>query len=169
MAWIRGTSGEMRTLPLRAALLLFSRRSDLAAQEFTPHKALELVATSLASILLAFVITIAIGFAAAAQEHHHPPQDADIHDKFYATWMRPDNPKMSCCNKQDCYSPSAVAYRNGSWWATRREDGKWLRIPHEKVEYNRNSPDGRNHLCAPPPSSYYPADTVFCFIAGAGI
>jgi hypothetical protein len=130
---------------------------------------LEMVATSFAAILLAFVIAIAIGFTAAAQDHHHPPQDAAIHDRFYATWMMPDNPSRSCCNKMDCYSPAAVAHRNGFWWATRREDGKWLRIPHEKVEHKRESPDGRNHLCAPPPNSpYHPPEAVFCFIAGAG-
>lgn len=149
-------------------LLLWVQRAGFAAREFTPRKALDMVATSLAAVLLGFVITVVIGFAAAAQEHHHPPQDAVMHDRFYSTWMMPDNPNKSCCNKQDCYSPSAVTYRNGSWWATRREDGKWLRIPQEKVEQWRESPDGRNHLCAPPPNSHHQADTVFCFVPGAG-
>jgi hypothetical protein len=29
---------------------------------------------------------------AAAQHHSHPPQDTDLHEKFYSTWYMPDNP-----------------------------------------------------------------------------
>ena len=54
-------------------------------------------------------------------------------------------------------------------FARRREDGKWLFIPSRKVERNRDSPDGRNHLCAPPPGAMYLPDTVFCFALGSGI
>jgi hypothetical protein len=39
-------------------------------------------------------------------------------------------------------------------------------IPAEKVERNSDNPDGRNHLCAPPPSALKPSDTVFCFALG---
>jgi hypothetical protein len=81
----------------------------------------------------------------------------------------PDNPAKSCCNKADCY-PTEVTHRDGEVFAMRREDGKWLRIPAAKVERNRDNPDGRNHLCAPPPTAtHYPPDTVFCFALGAGI
>jgi hypothetical protein len=38
--------------------------------------------------------------------------------------------------------------------------------PPEKVERNRDNPDGRNHLCAPPPNVLHPSDTVFCFALG---
>jgi hypothetical protein len=31
-----------------------------------------------------------------AQQHHHPPQDEAIHEKFYGTWHMPDRPAMSC-------------------------------------------------------------------------
>jgi hypothetical protein len=34
--------------------------------------------------------------------------------------------------------------------AERREDGKYILIPSQKIERNRDNPDGRNHLCAPP-------------------
>lgn len=127
----------------------------------------DLVFTSLAAIAIAFFITIAIG-AASAQEHRHPLQDEQLHYKFYSTWMMPDNPNRSCCNKADCY-PTEARFEDGQWFARRREDGKFLRIPALKVEQNRDSPDGRNHLCAPPPSGYQPPDTVFCFKPGAGI
>jgi hypothetical protein len=118
-----------------------------------------------ASTLLAFVIVIIIGAAASAQEHHHPKEHEELHYRFYSTWMMPDNPKRSCCNQQDCY-PTEARYSNGTWYAKRREDGKWLRVPPEKVEQNRDSPDGRSHICAPPAS--LGADTVFCFKEGSG-
>lgn len=94
---------------------------------------------------------------ALAQDHHHPPQDAVLHDIFYSTWMRPDQPTVSCCNKVDC-APAEARMTSGGWVARRRNDTQWFRIPPEKIELNRDSPDGRSHLCA--------ADKVFCFIAG---
>lgn len=109
---------------------------------------------------------------AGAQELHrqHPPQDMPLHEKFYSTWHMPDQPTKSCCNKADCY-PTEITYRDGAIYARRREDGKWLRIPAAKVERNRDNPDGRNHLCAPPPEivnrGY--AEPVFCFALGTGI
>jgi hypothetical protein len=128
----------------------------------------DLLLTSLAAIVIAFVITMAIG-AASAQEHRHPKEDEELHHKFYATWMMPDNPKKSCCNKADCY-PTEARFQDGQWFAQRREDGKFLRIPALKVEQTRDSPDGRNHLCAPPPyTGYHPPDAVFCFKPGAGL
>jgi hypothetical protein len=123
-----------------------------------------------ASILIAFVTVFLAGATANAQEHRHPKQDEEIHVRFYSTWMMPDNPQTSCCNLADCY-PTEAQYRDGTWYAKRREDGKWLRVPPEKVEQNRDSPDGRNHLCAPPPptaSNYSAPDTVFCFKQGGG-
>jgi hypothetical protein len=71
----------------------------------------DLVLTSLAAIAIAFFITIAIG-AASAQEHRHPQQDEQLHYKFYSTWMMPDNPKRSCCNKADCY-PTEARFEDG--------------------------------------------------------
>jgi hypothetical protein len=79
----------------------------------------------------------------------------------------PDNPDLSCCGQYDCY-PTEARNENGVWFAKRREDGQWLRVPPEKVEHNRDSPDGRSHLCAPGPERAYLAD-VFCFIAGNGM
>lgn len=100
--------------------------------------------------------------------HHHPPQDAEVHEKFYSTWMRPDNPNVSCCDKKDCY-PTAARHRNGRWEAQRREDGKWLIVPEQKIERIRDNPDGRAHLCAPPPEGEsYHENGVICFSIGAG-
>jgi hypothetical protein len=97
--------------------------------------------------------------------HHHPPQDQLLHEKFYSTWHMPDNPSVSCCNEADCY-PTEIKYVDGELYAKRREDGKYIPIPSQKVERNRDNPDGRNHLCAPPPSVFHPSDTVYCFALG---
>jgi len=96
---------------------------------------------------------------------HHPPQDQFLHEKFYSTWHMPDHPAVSCCNDADCY-PTEVKYVDSNLYAKRREDGKFILIPPEKIERNRDNPDGRNHLCAPPPNTFHTTDTVFCFALG---
>jgi hypothetical protein len=102
-------------------------------------------------------------------QHHHPPQDQAIHEKFYSTWHMPDRPDRSCCNKRDCY-PTEVRIVGGDIFAKRREDGRFIMVPAAKVERNRDNPDGRNHICAPPPTATaYPPDTVFCFTLGTGM
>ena len=97
--------------------------------------------------------------------HHHPPQDQLLHEKFYSTWHMPDHPWIGCCNDADCY-PTEIKYVDGNIYAKRREDGKYIPVPAEKVERNADNPDGRNHLCSPPPNGLPPADTVFCFALG---
>ncbi len=92
-----------------------------------------------------------------------------MHEKFYSTWYMPDEPTKSCCNKADCY-PTEVKFHGGQWYARRREDGTFIPVPWNKVERNRDNPDGRNHVCAPPPTATsYPPNTVFCFSVGSGI
>jgi hypothetical protein len=97
--------------------------------------------------------------------HQHPPQDQLLHEKFYSIWHMPDHPSVSCCNNADCY-PTEIKYVDGNIYAKRREDGKYILVPTEKVERNLDNPDGRNHLCAPPPQGLHPFDTVFCFTLG---
>ena len=118
--------------------------------------------------LLAIVAGLVFVVSTAVAQHHHPPQDQALHEKFYSTWYMPDNPTSSCCNNADCY-PTEIKYVGGSIYARRREDGKYIFIPPQKVERNRDNPDGRNHLCAPPPNSLQAADAVFCFSLGGGI
>ena len=114
-----------------------------------------------AYLTIAFVLVV----STAAAQHRHPPEDVALHEKFYSTWYMPDNPVRSCCNSADCY-PTEIKYVGGGIYARRREDGKYILIPPQKVERNRDNPDGRNHLCAPPPDSTYPEDSVFCFSLG---
>jgi hypothetical protein len=98
-------------------------------------------------------------------QRHHPPQDQPLHEMFYSKWHMPDNPSASCCNEADCY-PTEIKFVDGNIYAKRREDGKYILVPPQKVERNRDNPDGRNHLCAPPPSAFRPSDTVCCFALG---
>ena len=98
-------------------------------------------------------------------EHRHPPQDQLLHEMFYSKWHMPDNPSVSCCNKADCY-PTEIKFVDGEIYAKRREDAKYILVPSQKVERNRDNPDGRNHICAPPPNVFHPSDTVYCFSLG---
>lgn len=109
---------------------------------------------------------------AAAQHHGHPPQDAQLHDEFYNTWLRPNHgyPRAaSCCNKHDCY-PTRIERRGASWYAQRREDHAWIRIPQGLLEHEQNdpreSPDGQSHACMPPPTV---GDVVYCAVLGSAI
>lgn len=111
----------------------------------------------------------------SAQGHQHPRKDIPLHEAWYQYWYMPDNPSKSCCNKQDCY-PTDVQFRNckirvGVFacevWARRREDGAWVFVPPQKIEKNRDNPDGRNHVCMPPPN-HTQAGEVFCFSLGTG-
>jgi hypothetical protein len=100
-------------------------------------------------------------------QHRYPPEDADIHEKFYRTWRMSEH-DWSCCDNRDCY-PTEVRIVGGEIFAKRREDGKFIAVPADRVDRRRDNPDGRNHMCAPPPTSTHPPDTVFCFMLGAGL
>lgn len=108
-------------------------------------------------ILLVLIAMVGLVVVAKGQEHRHPIADAPIHEQFYSNWMRPDNPNVSCCNKEDC-RPTVIHWMAGHPYGERK-DGTWIRIPEAKIELNRDSPDGRSHICSV-------GDTVFCFIYG---
>ena len=122
-------------------------------------------------LLISGILTLAVS-SAIAQEHHHPPQDQTIHERFYSTWMMPDNRTMPCCHNQDC-SPAESRVEDGNWVARKvGGDGDWIAVPPEKIEHDRQSPDGRSHLCS---RSIWIDDhggderlDVFCFIPGSG-
>jgi hypothetical protein len=118
-----------------------------------------------------FPATLALALVAgpAVADHQHPTETiTDEVGRFYAGWMRPDRPNISCCDRKDCYATEA-RFVNGQWQALRREDGKWLTIPESKIERNREMPDARAHLCAPPPQSESLYENgVICFGSGAG-
>ena len=121
-------------------------------------------------LLISGVLILAVS-SAIAQEHHHPPQDQTIHERFYSTWMMPDNRNMPCCHNADC-SPAETRFENGHWIARKvGDDGDWIAVPPQKVEHDRESPDGRSHLCS---RFIWTSDRgnerlyVFCFIPGSG-
>lgn len=72
---------------------------------------------------LSLVLLLAVAKCVNAQENHHPPEDQAIHEQFYNTWMRPDDPRYSCCGKGDCY-PVEAQMRGGHWWFNNRDTGK---------------------------------------------
>jgi hypothetical protein len=116
--------------------------------------------------LLAFMYSVRIS---VAQDHSgHRPQDMELHRKFYNSWMMPDNRAVSCCHDEDC-RPAEAKKINGQWWARQEGDtGNFSPIPPGKVEIDRDTPDGRNHLCGRRYGFNAGDFTVFCFIAGAG-
>jgi len=96
----------------------------------------------------------------------HPPQDQELHEKFYQHWFRPVPRTVSCCSMQDCY-PTEAKLVGGTWFALRREDRQWIPVPESVLEHNQadpeESPDGRSHVCMQPPGN---SNMVFCFVLG---
>lgn len=127
------------------------------------HRAFNtIVVVWIALIVLACTI-VGVKLAPAQEHQHHHPTETitGATAKFYSNWERPDLPGVSCCNRMDCAAVSRVRTRDGKIEAQRESDGQWLTIPREKMEFNRDSPDGRSHMCSM-------GTTVFCFIAGSG-
>lgn len=118
---------------------------------------------ALAVVLIAAMLAyIAYLNPARSEEeiHHHAGESAEV-DQFYSTWMRPDNRSLSCCNKVDCYATQVKNY-GGTWFARHRETGDFIPVADTKIEYDRDSPDGRSHMCATP------FKIVYCLKIGGG-
>lgn len=121
--------------------------------------------------LLYSILFVAVSFIAAmptiAQQHSHPAgEEATLHEEFYLSWKRKHIDLFptvkGCCSGGDCYQTLAE-YRQGQWFALRREDKKWIPIPERKVDYGA-SPNGRALLCNPDLTSPYFRDNfVWCF------
>lgn len=112
-------------------------------------------------ILWSMVLVVGLLSALHLARAEHPMQDQAIHEKFYSTWQRPDDRQYSCCGEHDCY-PVEAKLEGGTWFFKHRETGNWLPVPVEKIETERDNPDGRNHVCA------NSEGFVFCFIPGGG-
>jgi hypothetical protein len=82
--------------------------------------------------------------------------------------MMPQNRNVSCCHNEDC-SPAEARLEDGNWIARKVSESDWAYVPPWKIEYHRDSPDGRSHLCG---RHFFRNGidefTVFCFIPGAG-
>lgn len=117
------------------------------------------------AIGILFFVAILLSFCTMsswAQEHRHGDEIIPaVTGRFYETWDRPDMPGVSCCNRMDCAVVGGVRRVNGRLQAFRKKDGVWLTVPPEKVEHNRDSPDGESHMCSL-------GAVVYCFIFGTG-
>ena len=71
-----------------------------------------------------------------------------------------------------CFVPELglFAFENGHWMARKVSDSdkEFTPIPGPKVEHERDSPDGRSHLCGRRYGFTEGGLTVFCFVPGAG-
>jgi hypothetical protein len=123
---------------------------------------------ALALICVIWLALVAFALPALGAEHRgHRPQDMELHKKFYSTWMLPDRFWIPCCYDQDC-QPAASKFEDGSWWAKWDDMQKWVEIPAEKIEENRDSPDGRSHMCGRQSWLSESGFDVFCFVRGGG-
>ncbi len=121
----------------------------------------------LAPLLVLFALFFAL--PAPAQHAGHPPQDMELHRKFYQNWTMPDNRAVSCCHDEDCF-PAQSKFEGGSWYGRKADDDEWTRIPANKIEQDRDSPDGRSHMCGRK-FTYMGSSggfTVFCFLPAGG-
>ncbi len=94
------------------------------------------------------------------------PEEARVF-QFYATWMRPPERSMSCCNMQDCHTVQ-VKRTGGEWYfldAIDQQPPAWRQIPPGRLEQNvsdpRESPDGESHVC-------FNRMYVLCAVLGSG-
>jgi hypothetical protein len=100
----------------------------------------------------------AVPAAAADGEYGHGHDQ--WHGEFYSKLVRPDT-KTSCCNLADC-RPTEVRSAGDHYEV--KKDGRWIRVPPEKI-VKVAPPDGGAHICAPPTtSSAWGPDDVFCIV-----
>jgi hypothetical protein len=130
-----------------------------ARREPSMRKLIDCAALCGGAIVLAFVLTLFIGYATAQEGHIGHGHDT-WHQSFYSTLKRPDG-KGSCCNLTDC-RPTSIRSNNGRYEI--KKDGRWIPVQMEKV-VRKTAPDGGAHICAPDSDSkFHAADEVFCVI-----
>lgn len=115
-------------------------------------------------ILGIIIAAILIFFLYSQANAQHRMQDMPMHQRFYSTWMMPDNRAMSCCSNQDC-RPAASKQVDGEWYAKPDGENDWMHVPSGKVEKDRDTPDGQSHVCY---RRYDKSYVIYCFIAGVG-
>jgi hypothetical protein len=122
------------------------------------------VSRLLAGLVPALLLLSQCGHPVFAEEevHQHEGMTSEV-DRFYSTWMRPDQPNASCCNKNDCH-PVEVKQQGGTWFMRQSPGDKFTPVPNQKIEQNRDSPDGQNHGCM----TKGPYPVVYCLVLGAG-
>lgn len=121
---------------------------------------LALIIVSLICLIMALLIHVRPARAQEAPGHTHEGAVG----KFYQSWMQPDNRSMSCCHDKDC-APAQSKMVNGTWYSRHTDDEEWVEIPTRKIERERDSPDGRSHLCK---FNAMGGSYVYCFLPAAG-
>jgi hypothetical protein len=116
----------------------------------------------LLAILAAVLLAVCIHSRAARSAEAHTHEGAA--GRFYQTWMMPDAPRVSCCHNEDC-APAASRFVDGHWEARWKDEDEWVAIPAGKVEKERDTPDGRSHMCG---RRGFGGFNVFCFVPGGG-
>jgi len=135
---------------------------------------MERLIVAMAAILAMMILWLAVLLAGAhAQEEHsgHKPEHMELHRQFYSTWMMPSNRNVSCCHDQDC-EPAEAHMINGQWFARKESEAAtedFSPVPDSKIERERDTPDGRSHICGRHYSFQNEGRlTVFCFMPGNG-
>jgi hypothetical protein len=113
------------------------------------------------AILKLLILSLSfLSVPAVAAEGDHGEGHAALHGEFYSKLLRPDT-KTSCCNLADC-RPTEIRSAGDHYEV--KKDGRWIRVPSEKI-VKVAPPDGRAHICAPPTaSSTWGPDEVFCIV-----
>jgi hypothetical protein len=113
--------------------------------------------------VMSFVVLTALSFLslpAVAAEGDHGHGHEMWHAEFYSKLVQPGT-KASCCNLADC-RPTEIRSTGDHYEA--RKDGRWVRVPPEKI-VKVAAPDGGAHICAPPTTSTtFGPDDVFCIV-----
>jgi hypothetical protein len=121
-------------------------------------------------LLIGLILICGIINPLLAQDNQHRPEDQAIHEQFYETWMMPRNRSTSCCHKMDC-APAEAYFKDGFWWARKVTEPQYefSKILPTDVEGERDTPDGRSHLCGRRSIGYgLSGFNVYCFIPGTG-
>lgn len=127
--------------------------------------ALDKIIKMLIAAIIVLAVIIGLVVAALAQEHRHPPEHSAIHEKFYKGWARPDNRAYSCCSLEDC-APAQSKMVDGKWFSRFSDNEEWIEIPPQKIETERDSPDGQSHLCKRTSMGLH---SVYCFLPASGM
>ncbi len=124
-------------------------------------------------VCLSIAVSVAFGFAAAAQDmssHRHGDTIVGQHGQGHAEnhdWykeLKQPGTGYSCCNgavngiEGDCRPTRAVLQDDGTWKAL--IDGRWMPVP-PRVVLKSLAPDGNSHICAGK------SGMIYCFIGGS--
>lgn len=121
-------------------------------------------------VLVAYVAWMSLTKAAEPHVHNDGTTYEAVIGDFYRTWTMPDARHLPCCNNEDCRPTVVRQDEFGHYQAFWDEGGIWVTIPDRKMEWDKDSPDGRGHACigSIPDVDGNRQPYVYCAIIGAG-